>query len=336
MKSMALLVGFLALGVARASWAHGGWAGVYGAGAPWTAAGHWGGAPAPVHDTPEVAAAKAAHLAAHAAARSGAWAGAGAGAWHGAGAWNGAGAWDGAWNNGDDGQWHDDTHQYDNGAWSGNDDGQWHGDWSGRWSGENGQWHGDNSGQWDGDNGQWHGDNSGQWNPAADGSWAGNAWAHNGGVWAGHAGNAWAYGGGWAGLGPHGLPRDTPEVAAAKAAHLAAHAHAAHHYRRRRSVLGLGLAAPLAVINPNALPVPLDDVHTAAAKNAQLVQQATEGTRNILGGGIPLALPADTHEVAVGKVAHAIASETQKAIVGAHGAWGHGAWGHGLVGAHLW
>ena len=330
---MTLLVGLIALGVAKATWGHGGWAGgwagAYGVGAPW-AAGHWGGAPAPVHDTPEVAAAKAAHLAAHAAVRSGAWAG-GAGAWHG-----GAGGWAG----GDDGQWHDDTHQYDTyGNWGGNDDGQWHGDHSGHWNGDNGQWHGDD-GQWHGDNGQWHGDHSGQWNPATDGSWAGNynAWAANGGVWAGHAGNAWGYGGGWGAHGAHGVPHDTPEVAAAKAAHLAAHAAAAHRWRR--SVYGLGLAAPvvaahgvLGVVNPNALPVPLDDVHTAAAKNAQLVQQAVEGTRNVLGGGVPLVLPADTHEVAVGKVAHAVATETQKALVGAHH---HGVFGHGLVGAHLW
>ncbi|MBW3974069.1 hypothetical protein, partial [Neisseria meningitidis] len=71
-----------------------------------------------------------------------------------------------------------------------------------------------------------------------------------------------------------------------------------HHYgvaapaaawsgRRKRSVV---LAT---AVNPNALNLPLDEPITAWAKNAQLVQQASEGTRNILGGGIPLHLPAD-------------------------------------------
>ena len=47
--------------------------------------------------------------------------------------------------------------------------------------------------------------------------------------------------------------------------------------RRKRS---------LVAVNPNALPVPLDDATTALAKNAQLIQQATEGARNILGGNL--------------------------------------------------
>ncbi|BES96922.1 Hypothetical protein NTJ_09736 [Nesidiocoris tenuis] len=75
--------------------------------------------------------------------------------------------------------------------------------------------------------------------------------------------------------------------------------------RRRRSI---------ALSNPNALPVPLDEPITAYAKNAHLIQQRTEGTRNILGGGIPINLPADTYEVAVGKQAHAIAHAKQSAI----------------------
>ncbi|BES96923.1 Hypothetical protein NTJ_09737 [Nesidiocoris tenuis] len=74
--------------------------------------------------------------------------------------------------------------------------------------------------------------------------------------------------------------------------------------RKRRS---------LAIVNPNALATPLDEPITALAKNAQLIQQHTEGTRNILGGGIPLALPADTPEVAAGKQAHAIAHANQAA-----------------------
>ncbi|BES96920.1 Hypothetical protein NTJ_09733 [Nesidiocoris tenuis] len=74
--------------------------------------------------------------------------------------------------------------------------------------------------------------------------------------------------------------------------------------RRKRS---------LAVVNPNALNVPLDTANVALAKNAQLIQQATEGARNVLGGGIPVSLPADTLEVAIGKQAHAIAHATEAA-----------------------
>ncbi|XP_073969551.1 uncharacterized protein [Rhodnius prolixus] len=102
-------------------------------------------------------------------------------------------------------------------------------------------------------------------------------------------------------------------------------------------VLGHGVYGH-GVVNPNALNVPLDTVHVAAAKNAQLVQQAAEGARNVLGHGVPAALPADTHAVAVGKVAHAVAHDTElathSALVGAHGGWaglggwgGHGGWG---------
>ncbi|KAF6209003.1 hypothetical protein GE061_014746 [Apolygus lucorum] len=79
--------------------------------------------------------------------------------------------------------------------------------------------------------------------------------------------------------------------------------------RKRRSV---------ALVNPNALATPLDEPITALAKNAQLIQQHTEGTRNILGGGIPLALPADTPEVAAGKQAHAIAHANQVAATAGH------------------
>ncbi|KAK9501488.1 hypothetical protein O3M35_012203 [Rhynocoris fuscipes] len=113
------------------------------------------------------------------------------------------------------------------------------------------------------------------------------------------------------------------------------------HVLKKRSVLATPWAA--GVINPNALNVPLDTVHVAAAKNAQLISQATEGTRNILGGGIPLALPADTPEVAAGKAAHAIAHETQKAatlsghgILAAPGVVAGRALlaGHGLIAPH--
>ncbi|XP_014255385.1 5'-3' exoribonuclease 2-like [Cimex lectularius] len=288
----------------------------------YAAAGSWGHH-GPV-DTPEVAAAKAAHFAAVAKASGH------GGAWNGAGAWNGGyagynggyhGGYNGAYNGGhDDGQWHDDTHLYDYAhghGWNSGDDGQWRDDthqWNnGGWN----QWNG-NRGE-DGDDGQWHDDthlyaDHGQYN---GGAWAGHggAWAGHGGAWAGHGG-AWAgygagygngYGGAWAGHGGHLVNGETPEVAAARAAHLAAHAAAAHRHRRS-----------LVAVNPHSLPVPADTLHVALAKQAQLVQQHTEGTRNVLGGGVPLHLPADTPEVALGKQAHAVAHARQNALTHSH------------------
>ncbi|CAB0020337.1 unnamed protein product [Nesidiocoris tenuis] len=53
---------------------------------------------------------------------------------------------------------------------------------------------------------------------------------------------------------------------------------------------------------------------------------------NILGGGIPAALPADTHEVAAGKVAHAIAVARQRAsVAGVQGVVAPGIVASGLV-----
>ncbi|XP_073969555.1 uncharacterized protein [Rhodnius prolixus] len=107
----------------------------------------------------------------------------------------------------------------------------------------------------------------------------------------------------------------------------------AHLLKKRAAVLATpwaahhGLVAAHGLVNPNALNVPLDTVHVAAAKNAQLISQATEGTRNVLGGGVPVHLPADTPEVALGKAAHAVAHETQKAVTA--GVWA----GHGVVAA---
>ncbi|KAK9501483.1 hypothetical protein O3M35_012198 [Rhynocoris fuscipes] len=108
----------------------------------------------------------------------------------------------------------------------------------------------------------------------------------------------------------------------------------AGHLLHKRSLGAYAALGHAGVINPNALNVPLDTVHVAAAKNAQLISQASEGARNILGGGIPAALPADTHEVAVGKVAHAIAHDTERAAVAARGALlgAHGV-GAGILGA---
>ncbi|KAK9501491.1 hypothetical protein O3M35_012206 [Rhynocoris fuscipes] len=87
------------------------------------------------------------------------------------------------------------------------------------------------------------------------------------------------------------------------------------------AIIAHRLKRDLLAYYPHAYSYPLDAPHVALAKNAQLVQQATEGTRNILGGGIPLALPADTPEVAAGKVAHAIAHSHQKAVTA--GLYGH-------------
>ncbi|BES96924.1 Hypothetical protein NTJ_09738 [Nesidiocoris tenuis] len=129
----------------------------------------------------------------------------------------------------------------------------------------------------------------GQWRPWADNSALGSGliqWGHEDGSWKPHLDGS-----------------------------ILGDGHLTWLHRRRRS---------LALVNPNALPVPLDTAHVALAKNAQLIQQATEGTRNILGGGIPLALPADTHEVAIGKQAHAIAHAAQTAAT----TWGHG---HGIA-----
>lgn len=81
------------------------------------------------------------------------------------------------------------------------------------------------SADWSGDDGQWKGEGIaesqdwGQWG-GAHGGWAAPAVA-----WAGHG--AWAHGA--APLGPDGRVVDTPEVAHAKAAHLAAKAAAGGH-----------------------------------------------------------------------------------------------------------
>lgn len=113
----------------------------------------------------------------------------------------------------DDGQWKDDTHQWN------------------QWSGV--------------DNGQWDGDQGGQWNPAADGSMAGqwNPAANNMvAPWAGAP--AWGGAPVWGGV--PGVPHDTPEVAAAKAAHLAVHAAHAHRWRRQALLPATTLVSHLA------------------------------------------------------------------------------------------
>ncbi|KAK9501481.1 hypothetical protein O3M35_012196 [Rhynocoris fuscipes] len=119
------------------------------------------------------------------------------------------------------------------------------------------QWGAEDDGQWRDDtaqymygdmSGQYNGDQSGQWNPAADGSLAGqyNPAADN---WAAPQWNApvpqW---------GVPSVPQDTPEVAAAKAAHLAAHAAVANRWKRSAAVIA---ATPLAA-------TPLITSHIAA------------------------------------------------------------------------
>ncbi|XP_045771123.1 pupal cuticle protein-like [Maniola jurtina] len=159
----------------------------------WNAAGH---APAPVAETPEVAQARAAHLAALNSANS-------------APAHN-------QWNAGNNGQW---NAANDNGQWnSGNDNGQWNA------ANDNGQWNAAN------DNGQWNaGNDDGQWRSGNEGQWNGN---HQNQQWNGNnQQNQWNGAPSWQGppaqirLAHNGAGiLDTPEVAAARAAHLAAHA----------------------------------------------------------------------------------------------------------------
>lgn len=112
-------------------------------------------------------------------------------------------------------------------------------------------------------------------------------------AYAGHYGGHYA--GHYAGpqhipvIGPHGVPLDTPEVAHARAAHLAAHASAHHghglvHYRKRRGIL----AAPLAYAHayPQHIPVldhngfQLDTPEVAHAKAAHFAAHAEAHSRN--------------------------------------------------------
>ena len=146
-------------------------------------------APLPVHDTPEVAAAKSAHFAAYNAAAVTA----AASPDHGAYGGHYGGSYGGHY---DDGQYHD-------GRYGGHyDDGQYHGEHY-----DDGQYReGLYGGHYD----------DGQYREAPYGG-------HYAGAYTGHYAAAPAI--------VNGVPVDTPEVAAAKAAHFAAHAHAAgHHY----------------------------------------------------------------------------------------------------------
>jgi len=172
--------------------------------------------------------------------------------------WNGAPAWGGpaGWNGGGGGPWQGPPAQVvvQNGqvqdtpevqaekakhfslvsqaaaaaAAAGPDNSQWNNgnsQWNNQWNDNNGQWNGDNSGQWNGDQGgQWSG-NQGQWN-GNQGQWNGNQ-----GQWNGAPATSWAGNNGWA-AGPakivvnNGQVQETPEVAAARAQHLAALAQA--------------------------------------------------------------------------------------------------------------
>ncbi|XP_044736069.1 cuticle protein 18.7-like [Chrysoperla carnea] len=123
-----------------------------------------------------------------------------------------------------------------------------------------------------------------------------------GGYYGGHDG---AYAGGYAGLGGAGhygghyavpiighggVPIDTPEVQAAKAAHFAAHAKAAAaasygghgHYRRRRGIYG-GYAVP--VIGHNGVPLDTPEVQAAKAEHFAAHAKAGSGLGHGYGAG---------------------------------------------------
>ena len=192
-----VLVSLAALAVAKATWAPAVWGG-HGA---W--AGH-GVAPLPVHDTPEVAAAKAAHLAAHHAAASR--------AGHGY-----AGAWA---HDGHDGQWRGEglAESQDNGSWK-----------SAGHDGHDGEWRGEGLSESQ-DNGQWNGVRAYNSAGAHTGAASYNGLTGYNSASAYHGASAWnGNGASWGVYGAgHGI-QYTPEVAAARAAHLAAHAAAASH-----------------------------------------------------------------------------------------------------------
>ncbi|KAF6208999.1 hypothetical protein GE061_014742 [Apolygus lucorum] len=80
-------------------------------------------------------------------------------------------------------------------------------------------------------------------------------------------------------------------------------------HRRKRDLLA---------VSPHALSTPLEDPVNALAKTAHHIQWNTEATRNILGGGFPLHLPADTPAVAAAKQAHAIAYDHQTRLTAPH------------------
>nr|ATU83004.1 secreted hypothetical protein [Pristhesancus plagipennis] len=125
------------------------------------------------------------------------------------------------WGAEDDGQWRDDTSQYNAG---------------------------DMSGQYNP-----AADQSGQWNPAADGSLAGqyNPALNN---WVAPAVPQWGVPAvpQW---GVPAVPQDTPEVAAAKAAHMAAHAAVANRWKRSAAVIAATPLAATHLITPHIAPL---------------------------------------------------------------------------------
>lgn len=114
------------------------------------------------------------------------------------------GSYDPRWNNEE--YWQGGEQKWNGGAaqqWNAAPSQQWN-DNSGQWNDNSGQWNNGRSGQWNDNSGQWNGDSGNQWNSAP----AARAW---------NAAPAWNA----AGHAPAPVA-ETPEVAQARAAHLAA------------------------------------------------------------------------------------------------------------------
>lgn len=113
-------------------------------------------------------------------------------------------------------------------------------------------------------------------------------------------------------IGPHGVPLDTPEVAHAKAAHLAAHAEEAArsddngwvHYRQRRGVPSHYVHAysqHIPVIGPHGVPLETPEVIAAKAHHA-----AAHAEANVRIGGLHAVVPS-VHSTHHGILANPVA-----------------------------
>lgn len=127
-----------------------------------------------------------------------------------------------------------------------------------------------------------------------------------------------------------GVPADTPEVAAAKAAHFAAHAaaaHGAHHLHKRSLWGGHGYAAPWAYapapVIHNGVPIDTPEVQHAKAAHfaAHSAAAATAHVAPYVGhyGGAPLETPEVQHAKAVHFAAHAAARAGHPGVGVHHG-----------------
>lgn len=145
-------------------------------------------------------------------------------------------------------------------------------------------------------------------------------------------------------INPHGVPHDTPEVAAAKIAHFAAHAeaNANHHHLHKRSLWGgHAYAAPwahaAAPVIHNGVPVDTPEVQHAKAAHFAAHAAASHGAGHYAGApavahhyaaapAIHNGHPVDTPEVQHAKAAHFAAVAEAQSRNGAAG--GHYDNGH--------